>query len=493
MLGVRCATPAILMSKRTAIDQAVGELLGFVRRAPWDDRLHELLMEHLTQAAEDLGIEVDEIPAMLEASGVGHMLFGMVMEHLMTKAYEEPPHNLIEDFVKRRGRKLPPAGRSYLLQLQDSMPGYYEVVDVAPGAHVVVRDLLRAAEPIRVTERQGSRSLYRWDRLAARVLRRDGRHVFSGAFLPFRGVAGEALLEAWREVEQEARELCTDAEILDELEQQGFDEPEREALVAVLARQQLAEVLPILCTQAWLVATLEALHAPPPQLHNREGDPLLFGEARFAVVPGREPEVAARLDALHGWARAEGAEPFWNWIAEPDARATGSGLSLHTEIDGRTVLGAASLQGGDLVFTANSQRRTERGVALLQEALSDALDAPRIGYTAVAELLAHQAGDDGAPNAEAEAETGGIAPEDRQRIVAQAKDRHYARVLSEPIPALGDRSPRDCLGDPEGRARVIAWLKQLENNEQRMARSSGQPVYDSRWLWEELGLSPAGS
>jgi len=49
-------------------------------------------------------------------------------------------------------------------------------------------------------------------------------------------------------------------------------------------------------------------------------------------------------------------------------------------------------------------------------------------------------------------------------------DRHYRRVIDEPIPAIGNVSPRAAIGTPEGRAKVIGWLKYLENGESRRAR-----------------------
>jgi hypothetical protein len=76
-----------------------------------------------------------------------------------------------------------------------------------------------------------------------------------------------------------------------------------------------------------------------------------------------------------------------------------------------------------------------------------------------------------------------------EAVLRQLKDAHYRRVLDEPVPMLGDRTPRECARTRAGRARLVRWLKELENGEQHGAAASGQPAYDVTWMWEELGLN----
>jgi hypothetical protein len=68
-------------------------------------------------------------------------------------------------------------------------------------------------------------------------------------------------------------------------------------------------------------------------------------------------------------------------------------------------------------------------------------------------------------------------------------DQHYHRCLDEPIPALDNRTPRQCARNKAGRKKVTEWLKQLENNELRRALEAGQEPYDSSWMWKELKLT----
>ncbi len=70
----------------------------------------------------------------------------------------------------------------------------------------------------------------------------------------------------------------------------------------------------------------------------------------------------------------------------------------------------------------------------------------------------------------------------------QGLDDHYRRVLDEPIPALGSKSPRAAVKTAKGREKVVAWLKTLENHAAH--REPGDPMasYDTGWMWRELGV-----
>ena len=64
---------------------------------------------------------------------------------------------------------------------------------------------------------------------------------------------------------------------------------------------------------------------------------------------------------------------------------------------------------------------------------------------------------------------------------------HYPRFLDEPIPALGNRSPRSAAKTTKGREKVVAWLKRLENGAARHDPSDPMAGYDFGWMWRELG------
>jgi len=79
-------------------------------------------------------------------------------------------------------------------------------------------------------------------------------------------------------------------------------------------------------------------------------------------------------------------------------------------------------------------------------------------------------------------------PEEALQAIHAMLDDHYRRTLDEPIPALGGKTLRRAVKTKAGRAEAIDWLKQLENIEHRKAARSGQKAYDTRWIWQELGI-----
>ncbi|HSH28866.1 MAG TPA: hypothetical protein VK971_03075 [Thiohalobacter sp.] len=487
------------MASRTAIDQAIAGIMKFTRRPPWEARFEELLEEFLARPAQEFECSPGDVLERVDGQGMGHMLYGMVLEQLMTLEYEEPPHNLIDDYLKRRGWKERPAGRAYLRQLRGSQLGFYEVVDVEPGSHVVIRPAATPdAEPLRVRERQGSRGLYRWDHLAARVLESGGERRFSGAFLPFQGELAESALAVLESTRSGMREMYQQETLRQALAEKGLDGLEQGLFLDTLLDAELDEALPLALTQLWLIDLLGRLEAPLPSLVTREGDTLVFGEARLDLPSDQRAAVAAALDALADWERAEADAPFWRWLPAEDTERGVDGHPAGEDArqwdtqapDGRSIVAEAEIEGEILALRANSRPRMARALAALKTTCGDRLGPPAVTYTSVEEALAQreQAADAPSPS---HAEPS-LPPAEQAAFVAAWKDRHYRETLDTPVPALDDRSPRECVADPDPEARraLLAWLKQLENHEQRTARRSGEPTYDTRWLWDELDLDP---
>ena len=79
---------------------------------------------------------------------------------------------------------------------------------------------------------------------------------------------------------------------------------------------------------------------------------------------------------------------------------------------------------------------------------------------------------------------------EQREIVHATLDKHYHHLLDDPIPVLGNVSPRTAAKTKKGREKVVAWLKTLENHTARLAdRNDPMATYDVTWLWTELGVS----
>lgn len=466
------------MGKRSDIDKAIRNIMKWVERPEWAEAQATVFEAHLAPVGAHLGMEPAELAAEMDANGYGGMLFGVQFEDFLSR--DTAAGNPVDDYLKRRGWRESVRGRRYLKAIRDSALSLYEVIDVTPGQHCDVQDLVRGGKPLRVFEKAGTQQMVMWDRVAARVVREDGKHLFTGGVLPFPPEAAQALLRVLTS-SREALQATLDTVLAGE--HAAVEIPS----LQVIDDLQLREACPAF-SNLWLMHTLERLQAPLPELYNQDGDPITFIETHFPL--SGEPDAARaaviqRLEAAPEWVRAGDEPPFWNWLeAEPPApkEIPQGGTSLNTHLDGhQSVSGNLELGRRVLNFSSNSEARAERGKVVLGALLAGLVGTPLSQVQSPEQAMAE--------TNEAPATTD-LDPVAAAAIIHDYLDQHYQGCLDEPIPALDPMTPRQCAASPKHRPKVIQWLKQLENSEQRRVAGTGQKPYDTRWLWEALGLEP---
>jgi hypothetical protein len=83
-----------------------------------------------------------------------------------------------------------------------------------------------------------------------------------------------------------------------------------------------------------------------------------------------------------------------------------------------------------------------------------------------------------------------LTEDERRTVIHQSLTRHYWDMLDQPAPFLGNKSPRAATRTVKGRAKVVDWLKMLENHAAKSAgRNDDMATFDFAWLWTELGLN----
>jgi hypothetical protein len=451
---------------------AVRELTAWIDgNATWSAWLRDVLGEHLALAADKAGIDADG--AFEELGEYAGEVFGAALEDLCTRRSADPPENLVNDFLKKRGHRLPPLAKSYLEAMRDSAPGVYEVLAVAPGHGVTIRDLLLEGEPFDVTEISASRQHAQWDRLAARVVMLGGIRVFTGVLVPLPGEEGKTLLDDLRETLHD-----------------GLAGRAGGAFAGETLRREAAGVLRGLAPKLGATRVAQILAArrqPLPDLVNRDGDLIEFIEARYPLK-GKRSDVVARLDAEPAL-RCAGARPAkWDWLGTasgnlPDASGPGKSYALDSLVDGdaqQVVLAGLSLSGGRLVVAVNSRRRLERARALVEPLLAGLVGEPEIDAKSVDEMMAEER-DTPAPSRRT------VPKHVERKVMKRFLDDHYRKWLDDKLPMLGGKTPREAARDFDGRERLVAVLKDLENLEARRKRDTGFG-YDTLWLWRELGI-----
>jgi hypothetical protein len=119
------------------------------------------------------------------------------------------------------------------------------------------------------------------------------------------------------------------------------------------------------------------------------------------------------------------------------------------------VLGGLELKGISLVLSVNSQSRADRGRALLSKLLGGMVGEPLVEIQTLDQVMASSPDTPPPPKLD--------LTDDERTVVHQSLDRHYREMLDQPVPFFGNKSPRAAARTAKGRAKVVDWLKMIEN------------------------------
>ena len=241
--------------------------------------------------------------------------------------------------------------------------------------------------------------------------------------------------------------------------------------------------------QGWMEAQSRATAPQMPEVRNAEGDELLFCTVHYPFADGAAAEDI-RLELNRCPELRQENATFWNWIGpRRSAKTLGAqkrplkSLTFATTLDDSSlVFGSVELKDKGLILSVNSQARAERGRLLLSETLNGLVAQPLVEIQTLEQCMVTR---DPAP-----APNLNLSEEERRTLIHDGLDRHYRDLLDQPIPVLGNKSPRAAVKTAKGRAKVVDWLKTLENHTVKFAGSNDEmATYNFNWLWTELGVN----
>ncbi len=137
-------------------DRAIVSIAKWARRDEWCERLDWIIDAHFGPILAAINLPVEDLPEILSEGFSA--LFGCVLEDFLTCGFGPDQHSIVDDYLKRRGFREPAPVRSYLRALRRSVMSAYQVEATAPGSHIVLRDLIRNGDPIRVEDKLGAQS-----------------------------------------------------------------------------------------------------------------------------------------------------------------------------------------------------------------------------------------------------------------------------------------------------------------------------------------------
>ncbi len=343
---------------------------------------------------------------------------------------------LVADLLHRDGARIPAGERAFLEQAGRSCLRLYRVHDVTPASGMTLEEIGTGVSEW-VSERAATGDLVSWDLLAARLLPGlEGGLQMEGDGIVFPHTQLDRILAEWDRAFAAARESAP-----------GADE--------VSLRKRTGYVYHHL----WL--SLVAF-PPMPQILTPEGDALEVGTSRFEV---------------------DDAEAFRSALSRHAAFTEGDGETWLCK-EGDRILAHLRWEGeGRLCVESLSRERLGHVRSLLKQAAGDLVRYRSTRYVSPEDAIAQR--DAASPSSTIPAE--GLPPEVQASLAKQFLDKHYREWPDLPVPALGNRTPRNAARDPRSRRRLVGLLMGFENMEARSAKSGGEP-YDFGWLWRELEL-----
>src|SRR6266540_5080078 len=228
---------------------------------------------------------------------------------------------------------------------------------------------------------------------------------------------------------------------------------------------------------------------------------LLEACSPYAIAPIYKPEIidvrkriAAKNDLFAGELLRE-REGELREGAERDAQGAlvgvrfdwkKAGNRMHASWD-NTVLGSIRIDGGRLTAEVNSAKRASTLKALIEGALGERARYRATEIQSVEKLFA-EAPARNADDVSTAGKHGTLSelPEVKAKIV-EMLEKHYERWIDEKIPALGDKTPREAVKDPDGLEKVEALVLQIERNGARMTPALDPAML--RRLRARLGLA----
>ncbi|MDR7420654.1 MAG: SEC-C metal-binding domain-containing protein [Armatimonadota bacterium] len=373
----------------------------------------------------------------------------------------EDGRTLTDLFLEREATGLGPGERAYLDRMRASHMRLYEVTDVSPDEGLHFTDLW-TDERVWVRERLATRQIVRWDLVAARVVQGpDGSSVIDGGLYLYPPEAREALLKDLRRAHRLFVRRCPDDDVGDFFKRAT-----------------------VLFHRAWLDWTV---FPPEPALVTAEGDPIVLARAVFDVrdrpallrMLDGHPDLIDQGDGSYAWLESLPSRRMP--VEDPAAgRPRTAEADPERMSEARRGLGAFVVKGERLVLETVSRERAERGRRFLEEWAGEAVRYRTTRYEDVKAALQASRRSRTPPRSD-------VPPDVEAEVVGEFYERHYRDWPDTPVPALGNRTPRQAARLKTVRPRLVALLKDFENRSERMRRE-GRPAYDFGWIWQELGL-----
>ena len=328
--------------------------------------------------------------------------------------------------------------RDWLRQLSEQPLRLYDVTDVVPGVQITLCDALNVdSAPVVVRECSGSQTLKVGTQAGFRIMQVREHHELSGAAYPLSMLTGPGVLATLREAQARFR-----------------------------AEPVLPKVFGLAIISGWLRQFLAP--APMPTLidaHSGEQIHLITDHYEVRDWTALE-QTLAHSPEVQGDKRGA-----WVHLRDCDDGQTRSVASINI-----------GKQPGRIEVFYRTERQADEGRQWFDSLAADSATFLIREFTSLSSSLQRPA-----PRKSKRA-TPDIDPETMAQVIEQVMRRTYANWADEPIPTLGNQTPRQAIQTPAGLERVKGLIRSYEDGEERQAAEQGRREISYQFLWDALGI-----
>ena len=164
-------------------DDVFVKLSGWMCQGNWPYHLQLVLDEHTGQYANRH--DLDTFEQMGDLLGEHWVSVFKDLSYMDFLTRETEDGNLVDVYLKKRGRKERAIVKAYLKAIRSSLISLYRVSGTIAGVSIVLENMLQNSPPIVVEDTSASHTLKKETYIAARIVEVKGHIIFAGAILPF--------------------------------------------------------------------------------------------------------------------------------------------------------------------------------------------------------------------------------------------------------------------------------------------------------------------
>lgn len=364
------------------------------------------------------------------------------------------PDTIGAQFLRNKRSRLDSLSVKYMEAALSDPLSFWQIEAVEPERGIMARDLILGRERF-IEDVSAAQSLHKWDILLANTMTVDGVCVFN-IVAPF----------------------SLPAKVADHIKNKpymDFDKMEESEAILRLFDYDYDLI--------WLFQDLlDDLSNPSlPELCNTDGEAMAFTNSIYEFNPSDRLSVVegmSRITEFEGAQEKRTGTAHFTWT-EPSAQQ-----SLMENVTKGTI----EVRKKYIETECNSKERDILLRGKLERVLSGLISHKKTSCKYPSDMVA--SGKAAAPGRRKAPPVLDLAdlPEEAQAGIKEHIEKMHMNWADTPVPALGNRTPREAVKEPEGKEQVIRLINDWENMQSRMKEQ--QFIFDFNKLRASLGLQP---